>query len=454
MNPAPRRRRECTKRQLKTEEAPSPHLSFPWMDYFTKRLHFIKHMATALSSKWDKVYSITSSYIRSRLAFAGVRARVEVLIGEKERLGTRGANAHLSDGDQLVMLDVLEIDQFKMPTSPMGIDWRRLMCWRLICLRNLHPFVPSSQQTAEDQSECLACSMALLQFIKLGTIITKMNSIKQMKKAIFLVRVDWEEQVHVLWCTEIERYGLGTRDIGRVRERNGLLSDALLFAKAYELANELNITLALMISSSPATTPPSVTICSNSLRPQAATPPNSAAIAAAIKLDSATPIASTSPNLSPQTQGECDETPDGKLVLSNGWLARWKGRHGVFGVRLHGVAEEDVFNVDETGLFIDKHLVWYYNNKNAWMNSDVFSDWTWQVNAEFKRQKRLCQMILDNATSHAVADVSQTNVGSFIAFKLSNLLPLFLPANCTSVVQPLDQGNIAAFKARYKSKLA
>ena len=26
------------KKQLKTEEAPSPHLSFPWMDYFTKRL--------------------------------------------------------------------------------------------------------------------------------------------------------------------------------------------------------------------------------------------------------------------------------------------------------------------------------------------------------------------------------------------------------------------------------
>ena len=123
-----------------------------------------------------------------------------------------------------------------------------------------------------------------------------------------------------------------------MRERNGLLSDALLFAKAYELANELNITLALMISSSPATTPPSVTICSSSLRPQAATPPNSAA-SSSHQLDSATPIASTSPNLSPQTQGECDETPDGKLVLSNGWLARWKGRHGVFGVRLHGVAE-------------------------------------------------------------------------------------------------------------------
>ena len=36
--------------------------------------HIIKHMATALSSEWDKAYSITSSYIRSRLAFAGVQA--------------------------------------------------------------------------------------------------------------------------------------------------------------------------------------------------------------------------------------------------------------------------------------------------------------------------------------------------------------------------------------------
>ena len=37
LNPA-HRRKECTKMLLKTEEAPSPHLSFLWMDYFTKRL--------------------------------------------------------------------------------------------------------------------------------------------------------------------------------------------------------------------------------------------------------------------------------------------------------------------------------------------------------------------------------------------------------------------------------
>ena len=35
--------------------------------------HFLRHMATVLSFKWDKAFSIASSYVRSRLAFAGVR---------------------------------------------------------------------------------------------------------------------------------------------------------------------------------------------------------------------------------------------------------------------------------------------------------------------------------------------------------------------------------------------
>ena len=46
------------------------------------------------------------------------------------------------------------------------------------------------------------------QFTKLRTITTKMNSIKQTKKAIFPVRFEGqeeEEQGDVLWCTEMER---------------------------------------------------------------------------------------------------------------------------------------------------------------------------------------------------------------------------------------------------------
>eukprot|EP00731_Ephydatia_muelleri_P002693 Em0001g2693a len=133
---------------------------------------------------------------------------------------------------------------------------------------------------------------------------------------------------------------------------------------------------------------------------------------------------------SPTASSNDDLTVDGQLILSNGWLSRWKGRHGVFSVRLHGEAggadqqgmarvqrelpgiiekyrPEDVFNINETGLFY--------------------------------RQ---------------ASDTPMIKVGSFDCFMLSNHLLLFFPANCTSVVQPLDQGVIAVLKARYKSKLA
>ena len=58
--------------------------------------------------------------------------------------------------------------------------------------------------------------MDFSQFNKLRTITTKMNSIKQTKRAIFPVRVIGgiitdptaadDEDVDVLWCTEMERY--------------------------------------------------------------------------------------------------------------------------------------------------------------------------------------------------------------------------------------------------------
>ena len=78
--------------------------------------------------------------------------------------------------------------------------------------------------------------------------------------------------------------------------------------------------------------------------------------------------------VTPPSDESDDSTTGDKLILSHGWLAKWKGRHGVFSVRLHGEAgsadqqgvgraqaelpgiigrykPEDVFNVDETGLY-------------------------------------------------------------------------------------------------------
>ena len=62
-------------------------------------------------------------------------------------------------------------------------------------------------------------------------------------------------------------------------------------------------------------------------------------------------------------------------------------------------------------------------------------------------------MLLDNTSSHVIAGRETITVGSFDSLKLSNLLLIFLLANCASVIQPLDQEIIAAFKACYERKL-
>ncbi|KAL5502222.1 hypothetical protein EMCRGX_G008961 [Ephydatia muelleri] len=294
-------------------------------------------------------------------------------------------------------------------------------------------------------------------------------------------------------------------DKNSVRERNGMLSDALLLSKASELAMHLQInrrgavasitaTPSAVTQTSAATPPSPVTQASAATPPSpvtqtsAATPPSPVtSTSAATPPSAATPQSSLPSTSSANIMLDDDHTADG---LSHGWLAKWKKRHGVFSVHLHGEAggadqqgvasaqrelpdilshyrPDDIFDFDETGLYYRQArprcfgnsfnpdiVVSYYYSKKAWMRSEVFTDWSKKVNEQFLSQQRNCVMLLDNASSHGVADTLLTKVGSLDAFRLSNLLLLFLPPNSTSVVQPLDQGIIAAFKAHYKGKLA
>ncbi|XP_023223549.1 tigger transposable element-derived protein 1-like [Centruroides sculpturatus] len=91
--------------------------------------------------------------------------------------------------------------------------------------------------------------------------------------------------------------------------------------------------------------------------------------------------------------------------------------------------------------------VYWRDNKKAWMTGHLFKNWFHNCFVpdveNYLKKKNLAfkvLLILDNAPSHPI-DLNHSNVE--IAF---------LPGNTTSLLQPLDQGIIAAFKSYYIRK--
>lgn len=56
----------------------------------------------------------------------------------------------------------------------------------------------------------------------------------------------------------------------------------------------------------------------------------------------------------------------------------------------------------------------------------------------------------DNTPTHTVGDAEVVEDHGFKVIRLSNAKRIFLPANTTSVIQPLDQGIMASRKAHYR----
>lgn len=100
---------------------------------------------------------------------------------------------------------------------------------------------------------------------------------------------------------------------------------------------------------------------------------------------------------------------------------------------------------------MDALPVLYYSQKSAWMDTAIFSDWfkkhfvpavkRYQEQKGVSSKKAL--LLLDNAPSHPDADEL---VSESICAK-------FLPANTTSLIQPMDQGVLESVKRRYKKLL-
>lgn len=90
------------------------------------------------------------------------------------------------------------------------------------------------------------------------------------------------------------------------------------------------------------------------------------------------------------------------------------------------------------------HLpVFWRSNKKAWVTADLFRDWfdncfvpEVKTYLESKNLPFKALLLIDNAPGHPQIEHQNVKV-------------MFLPANTTSLLQPLDQGVIAAFKAYY-----
>ena len=83
----------------------------------------------------------------------------------------------------------------------------------------------------------------------------------------------------------------------------------------------------------------------------------------------------------------------------------------------------------------------YKSSRNAWMTTSLWSSWLSELNSRMVLQKRHILLFVDNATSHRInAELSNTKV-------------VFIPPNCTSVLQPMDQGVVWSFKYIFRRML-
>ena len=84
----------------------------------------------------------------------------------------------------------------------------------------------------------------------------------------------------------------------------------------------------------------------------------------------------------------------------------------------------------------------YKANSTAWMTSEIFMEWLRKLDSKMSLQRRKIALLLDNCSAHPKTVSGLKSVRMF-----------FLPPNCTSVLQPMDQGIIICFKHHYKTAI-
>jgi hypothetical protein len=87
-------------------------------------------------------------------------------------------------------------------------------------------------------------------------------------------------------------------------------------------------------------------------------------------------------------------------------------------------------------------------NKKAWMTTGIMVDWLLWFDKQMRGRKVL--LLMDNFSAHVAAVNELEAMPQGLGLK--NTEVVFLPPNSTSKLQPLNQGIIASFKARYRRR--
>jgi DDE superfamily endonuclease len=87
---------------------------------------------------------------------------------------------------------------------------------------------------------------------------------------------------------------------------------------------------------------------------------------------------------------------------------------------------------------IEELPVSYLSSKNPWITKSRVSSWLKSCNQRLQTMQKRIVLLIDNCTAHKVE------------CELLNIKLVFLHPNCTSVIQPLDQGIIKACKSLYR----
>jgi hypothetical protein len=83
----------------------------------------------------------------------------------------------------------------------------------------------------------------------------------------------------------------------------------------------------------------------------------------------------------------------------------------------------------------------YVANGQAWMTKEIFFNWLIEIDKTMAEVKKNILLLVDNCCAHRV-DV-----------RLETIKLEFLPANCMSLLQPLDQGIIQNVEVQFRKHL-